>query len=680
MTALLTAKRLAKAYATSSGPFYALRPTTLSFPSKGLVAIKGKSGSGKSTLLNLLSGIETPTKGRTVFLGEPLNAKKRPLLGREGAMVFQHYNLILGESALYNVALPLLLRGQSTRKAKGILIRFGLGGVLRKKVDVLSGGEKQRVAICRALVTDPKIIFADEPTGALDEANSVVVMDALKQISKKRLVLLVSHNEELIGRYADRVVEIVDGRVTSDSAPTLTASTPAKRDMVRHGRAWVFRFLLRNIKKHAFKDVTCLLAGIIGFSSLLLSVGYLVGNMPAMEEQMTKSLTYLNASISTRTTMEVPGSSLVLVKKTRPTADEVQVSLPRLAHYDLVDDYGYFFPSSMVFSLGEETFEPTLFSPVYDITLNEYGAEMIQDSLPLHGEALDEAVVNLEFLRKFPRLGLGDVLAVNSRSVVTLEGKQNEVFVEAHLTIKAIVKEFGFLNSPRVYYSYPCLKRELENVDVFSSAGDRYSVAELVEGAAADSVYGNYGRLLFLHDPGSVSELFKAMEEKTDAGDMEIVSNVYSLRESFSSLSMAFTSSLGLFIGIALVGLVLILGMGSFSSLVQGKKENAILLSLGAKRGDILAIYCLEAMSLCLLSATISLILVPLLQRFTNFLLEREFDIPRLVRVPLDSFCHIPYGLVLFLLLGALLVGLFSSWVPLKAFGRISLSEELRDE
>ena len=96
---LLFAKRIAKAYSTSSGPFYALRKTTIAFPSKGVVAIKGKSGSGKSTLLNLLSGIETPTAGQIYFQGQAVQGKKRPLLGHEGSMIFQHYNLIEGATA-----------------------------------------------------------------------------------------------------------------------------------------------------------------------------------------------------------------------------------------------------------------------------------------------------------------------------------------------------------------------------------------------------------------------------------------------------------------------------------------------------------------------------------------------------------------------------------------------------
>ena len=678
--ALLFAKRIAKAYSTSSGPFFALRKTTLAFPSKGIVAIKGKSGSGKSTLLNLLSGIEIPTSGRVYFQGSCLGNKKKPLLGSEGAMVFQHYNLIPGATALYNVALPSLMRGGNMRKAKETLHHFGLAKLAKKKVDVLSGGEKQRVAICRALVNDPKVVFADEPTGALDETNSTKVMETLKLVSKKRLVLLVSHNEQLIEAYADRVIEIVDGRVVADSKPMRPSSKLIPREKRRHGRSWVFRFLLRNIKKHAFKDATCLLAGLIGFSALLLSVGYLEGNMPAMEEEMTNSLTYLSATIASRTTMQIPGSALTLVKRTRPSEEDVGLYLPTLRQYEAVDDYGFFFPSSMVFGCGETIYEPTVFSPIYDITLAEYGASLIQDGLPPIGDALDEAVVNMEFLQKFPAIHIGDELVVSSRSVVTVDGKQNEVFLEATLTIKAAVKEFGFLNTPRIYYSYPCLRQLLENTDVVSGSGDRYSVAELVERCAPDSVYGNYGSLLFLHDPDEVPELFRLMEGVKKDGEMEIVSNVYSLRESFSTLSMAFTSSLGLFIGIALVGLVLILGMGSFSSLVQGRKENAILMSLGARRGDILAIYCLEAMGLCLISASLSLILVPLLQRFTNILLEKEFDIPRLVRIPFDSFLNIKYGLPLLLVTGALLLGLLSSFVPLRIFGHVSLTEELRDE
>ena len=132
---LLIAKGVSKAYATSSAPFYALRKTSLSFPSQGLVAIKGKSGSGKSTLLNLLSGMETPTTGQIFFQGNLLSAKKRPLLGYEGAMVFQHYNLIFGLSALDNVALPLRMRGKGKEKAREAMKHLGIAKLAKRKVD-----------------------------------------------------------------------------------------------------------------------------------------------------------------------------------------------------------------------------------------------------------------------------------------------------------------------------------------------------------------------------------------------------------------------------------------------------------------------------------------------------------------------------------------------------------------
>ena len=677
---LLIAKGVSKAYATSSAPFYALRKTSISFPSQGLVAIKGKSGSGKSTLLNLLSGMETPTTGQIFFQGNLLSAKKRPLLGYEGAMVFQHYNLIFGLSALDNVALPLRMRGKGKEKAREAMKHLGIAKLAKRKVDVLSGGEKQRVAICRALVTNPKVIFADEPTGALDEASSTIVMETLKQIAKKRLVVLVSHNEELIEKYADRVIELVDGRVVRDSLPQHGRKKATPREKYRKGVGWIFPFLVRNLRKHAFKNTTCLLSGLIGFSSLLLSLGYMEGNMPAMEEKMGESLTYLQASVSLRSTMEIPGSTLTLVKRTRPTEEEVALCLPGLNNYDAVEDYGFFFPETMVFSCHEEVFEPTAFCPIYDITLTEYGQSMVVAAEPLSGDGLNEAVVNQEFLNKFPSLRLGDELNVSSRSVVTVEGKQNEIFVEASLRVKAVVKEFGFLNTPRIYYSYAGLKNVLANLDLYSDSMDRYSVVEWVERCQADSVYGNYGRRIFLHDPREVATLFQAIEANQNGGEMEILSNVYSLRESFSALSLAFSSSLGLFIGIAIIGLTLILGMASFSSLVQGKKENAVLMSLGASRGDILALYCMEAMGLCLLSSAVSLVFIPVLQGFTNFLLEKEFDIPSLVRIPLASYLSIPYGLVLLVLVGAGLLGLLSSFLPLRVFGHVSLTEELRDE
>ncbi|MCR5349032.1 MAG: ABC transporter ATP-binding protein/permease [Bacilli bacterium] len=666
------AKGISKFYKAGTGGVHALRKCSLSFPSKGLIAIKGKSGSGKSTLLNILAGIEKPTTG-TVFFGGKKANEKGPLLDGRAGMVFQHYDLIAGESVLRNVSLPLSMRGKGNRRAKKLLRDFGLGAFAHKDVATLSGGEKQRVAICRALVHDPRVVFADEPTGALDEKNGIAAMDMLRAIGNYRLVIVVSHNEELIQRYADAVIEIADGVVKT---PLLVQSAvPVPKASFRRSSTWLPRFIFRNIRRNLLKDVVCLLSGIVGFSSLLLSIGFFAGNEVAFEEEQTHSLLYPYSSISERTVIEVPGSKLTLIKKTRPSATSMTGFATTFASPIVVDDLAYFFPASMTYETDGQNWEPVSFSPVWDITLETFGKEMVtQGELP-RGEAFNECVVNEEFAHRHGGKVVGKVLSVNQRCTVQLEGKTHEVFVEAELIVRCVVKEFGFLNSPRVYYSYPRLEKALEGLPV---GGGESNARELVAWAESDSPYSNYSSLLFLQDPNDVARLFEWMEQGDESLDVACPS--YVLRSSFHGLSQAFTMSLSLFVGIAVLGLCLILGMSSLSSFVSGKKESAVLMVLGAKRSQVFSIYVAESALLCFLSAGASLLVCPLLERLFNGILRGKFDVSSIIRIPYQTLFGLPFSLIWGCLLIALVLGGIAAALPMAFHRRIPLSEELRDE
>ena len=205
----------------------ALKGVSLAFRKNEFVSILGPSGCGKTTLLNIVGGLDRYTSGDLVINGVSTKNYKDgdwdAYRNHSIGFVFQNYNLIPHQSVLSNVELALTLSGVSRherkKRAKEALEMVGLGDQLSKKPSQMSGGQMQRVAIARALVNDPDILLADEPTGALDSATSVQVMDILKKISEKRLVIMVTHNPELAEQYSTRIVKLRDGLVVSDSAP-----------------------------------------------------------------------------------------------------------------------------------------------------------------------------------------------------------------------------------------------------------------------------------------------------------------------------------------------------------------------------------------------------------------------------------------------------------------------------
>ncbi len=194
---------------------------TLELPPSGLVAIFGKSGCGKTTLLNAVGGLDKIASGSIELFGTDLKTDTDTLRNRYIGYIFQNYNLQNNETVYNNVAAALRLcgmtdEGEIADRVSAALKNVGMDKYIARTPDTLSGGQQQRVAIARALVKNPAIILADEPTGNLDEANTVLVMDILKEISKTHLVLLVTHEAKLVDFYCDRVIEIVDGHIQSD--------------------------------------------------------------------------------------------------------------------------------------------------------------------------------------------------------------------------------------------------------------------------------------------------------------------------------------------------------------------------------------------------------------------------------------------------------------------------------
>ena len=206
-------------------PVQALKGVSLAFKDRGLTCILGPSGCGKTTLLNIIGGLDHYTSGDVIVNGcSTKDYRDRDwdsYRNREVGIVFQSYNLIPHLSILKNVELAMTLSGVRSRereeRAKKALTLVGLLDQCEKKPNQLSGGQMQRVALARALVNTPNVILADEPTGALDSTTSVQVMELFKEISQKRLVIMVTHNESLAERYADRIIRLEDGKVVSDS-------------------------------------------------------------------------------------------------------------------------------------------------------------------------------------------------------------------------------------------------------------------------------------------------------------------------------------------------------------------------------------------------------------------------------------------------------------------------------
>lgn len=224
---ILELKDIKKDYKLSDNVVPALKGVSMAFRHNEFVSILGPSGCGKTTMLNIIGGLDQYTSGDLIIKGQSTKKFKGgdwdTYRNHSIGFVFQSYNLIPHLSVLGNVELALTLAGISSKERKqramAVLERVGLKNECKKRPNQLSGGQMQRVAIARALVNNPEILLADEPTGALDSKTSVQIMELIKEISKERLVIMVTHNTELAKKYSSRIIKLLDGKVIDDSNP-----------------------------------------------------------------------------------------------------------------------------------------------------------------------------------------------------------------------------------------------------------------------------------------------------------------------------------------------------------------------------------------------------------------------------------------------------------------------------
>lgn len=271
-----------KDYMLAGKPFPALKGVNLEFKENEFVSILGPSGCGKTTLLNIIGGLDRYTSGDLLIEGKTTkNFKDQDWDAYRNAtigFVFQTYNLISHLSVLDNVEMSLRLAGVSSKerkeRSKKVLIEVGLEDHLYKRPNQLSGGQMQRVAIARALVNNPKILLADEPTGALDSETSKQIMKLIQKISKNRLVIMVTHNAEIANLYTDRTIHLLDGLVTDDSRPTdLEKEVKAEklinqRTSMSYGTAIKTSF--KNLLTKKGRTIITAIAGSIGIIGIAL--------------------------------------------------------------------------------------------------------------------------------------------------------------------------------------------------------------------------------------------------------------------------------------------------------------------------------------------------------------------------------------------------------------------------
>lgn len=419
---MLQCKNIIKDYVSGDEIVHALKGVSLSFREHEFVSILGQSGCGKTTFLNIIGGLDHYTSGDLIINGKSTKDYSDKdwdtYRNHQVGFVFQSYNLIMHQSVLSNVELALTLTGvnkeERRKRAIGALNKVGLSDQIHKKPTQMSGGQMQRVAIARAIVNNPDIILADEPTGALDSATSVQIMEILKEISKDKLVIMVTHNPQLADEYSSRIIRLKDGSLVSDSNPFNEQEMNVDMSVLkRSGMSFKMAcsLSLNNLMTKKARTFLTSFAGSIGIIGIALIMSLSHGMQSYIDQMENDTMASYPIEIQANSSdMSTLMTTMMGMKKkteehkdskiySRPYVEDVLESLSSSKKNNLSA-----FKSYIESSKGKE-FRKTAKAIEYDYNLN----------LQVYNENTDSGLVQVSPNGLLDKLGMSDMMSIQSQ-------------------------------------------------------------------------------------------------------------------------------------------------------------------------------------------------------------------------------------------------------------------------
>lgn len=594
---------------------------------------------------------------------------------------------------MFNIMLPCLIAGQTKKgaekDAKDLLEKIDFPqDFYQKKVSLLSGGEKQRVALLRSLVNAPNILLCDEPTGALDTNNSILVMNILKKVAHRRLVVLVSHNENLIEQYADRTITLKDGEIVSDKEienedngkPISESKKVRKSNFIGHIAG-------KNFKKRIKRNIFSLLALSISFTSVLLALGF---SDHANESLLNASLKQFDLGVSTiskEIKTAIPGSSLSLSQISKLNEDELALFDYNHPGYLLVGNYSYFVPNSLNVFLNDIDLSEITYNPIYSYKDSYVSQEFVLKGKIPKKDSLKEVIINQYAYDKIKELTKDEPLyqfLTISNEVETIsyadtgqEIKDKFTYIQK-IEIVGVVEELSFLNTPKIYYSYKALSDYLYSYplnNLSSYLGNEFSVAERVNNAMENDPVSFYSHYAFLKDVNNFSLINDTINNLET--NYSFTNNSYIKYDSLSKFANAISLGLFVFLIIAIIGSVFILGIINYSSYAEDLKESAILTSLGANKNDIISIFLYESLLVGFIAIFICFISSILLSYLGNYIIYNITKFQDMIVIPFREYRGVPFVVPLLLFFGITLITLLSTYIPISFSKKIPLRREL---
>lgn len=645
-----------------------LHDINISFPDNGLFFIVGKSGCGKSTLLNIISGLLKADSGTILFddlsIDKISENEKEQVLRDDISILFQYYNLISDISILDNLEIASSIKNVTNDKAINLLKTYGLYEKRDQLVDLLSGGEKQRVALIRSIINKPKVLLCDEPTGALDADNEKVVLDMLKEISRDTLIIVVTHNDRLVNLYGDGVVKLENGTIVQNTISIKNQHSTRKKilkDITKSNKKYIDKMVSRNIRKNCKTGVLSAFSTVFSLCAIVLSLFFNDGLNNSRDELLSTYADVNTFSISKIKNENIQNSHLTLLKYERPTFTEV---------YNLIDNtkcyldlsYDYLFDENKEIKHGinfENKIVEFKIKPILNLDLND-----------------DECIVNsLLYEKLFHDKYLNEII-LNSHATISYIAEDNEekitekININVPLKVKKIANEFEYMNVPTLYYQTTLLEKLTKDISLKCvGEGGYYTLYDLIDGSSNNSDLSNNSLNIFALNNDYNEFFYKNIKENSK---YIFKNEPFTIVDSFLTIGDTVFKSAYIFIAFICFTSFCISSFLAYSTIDNSRKESAILSTLGASNSGINNIFIYENLFYLLMGLITGIGVSTFSKWGINTIL---FDFTKI-----ENVISFDWLAIVFIMLVYILITLVFITVPLIFFKKKNFSEELKEE
>lgn len=666
---MLKLENITKIYEGKNFKQIALNDVTLAFRNNEFVSILGPSGSGKTTLLNIIGGLDKYTYGNLIIDGVSTRKYKERdwnnYRSKKVGFIFQSYNLINHQTVLSNVLLSLNIAGkpkkESIKLAKKVLKDVGLENYIKKKPKELSGGQMQRVAIARALVTNPDIILCDEPTGALDSQTSIQIMELLKEISKEKLVIMVTHNVTLANKYSDRVIALNDGVIAYDTSPYEVENYSLKK--IKNKRKTMNKFTslslsFNNLLTKKSRTLLTSFAGSIGMIGIALVLSLSKGTQKYINKIEKNTFSKYPISIMENyidyqnmfdkekesckngsiCSIDENGKLPLSLMKTLFINEDIDLSKTINISYEKIID--------SKFKLVSET--------SYYIYENDTW-QYIKNNQDKINDILDKSI----------NLKITGILKLNKDAVISESG-----------FIGYSKKLINYLNDE--VNSSDIKKSILENKDINPLTNNLYDENMTYE-TLLDSISINDKNPIKIDiypkdykSKEKIESIIKKYNEENSNDKVYYTDYLKVFLNSITSLIKMITYVLTAFIGVSLIVSSIMISIITYISVLERTKEIGILRSLGASKKDIKNIFKAETIIIGTISGFIGV--------GVTFLLNKVIDKVIYNLLGISHITYLPWNYIFYLILISIVLCLISGLVPAKIASKKDPVISLRSE